>query len=82
MHVIDTKKARFPGFFLALIPFYYGPVRFFLDGLRTHDRRISGFTPGQYGAMILFFIGLSVFIWQRKNTPVRELTDQSDAVAY
>ena len=82
VHLIDKSKARFPGFFLALIPFYYGPVRFFLDGLRTHDRRISGFTPGQYGAMVLFFVGLAVFLKQRNQTPVRVLTEKSDAVAY
>ncbi len=82
VYLLDTKKARFQGFYLALIPIYYAPVRFFLDGLRTHDVRYSNFTPAQYGTMVLLFIGIGVLLKQRKSTPVRELTEKTDAVAY
>jgi len=44
------KSARPRGFFMAFIPIFYAPVRFFLDGLREiplhgGDVRYYGFTP-------------------------------------
>lgn len=71
---LDRSKARFQGFYLALIPMYYAPVRFCFDYLRTADVRYLGLTPAQYGTMILFGIGLSVFLLKRKTQPVRDIT--------
>ena len=82
VYLLDTKKPRFQGFYLAVIPIYYAPIRFFLDGLRTHDVRYSNFTPGQYGAFVLLALGTAVLLKQRKSTPVRILTEKSKAVAY
>ena len=76
------KKPRFPGFYLAMIPMYYAPIRFSLDYLRTADVRYWGLTPAQYGTMILFSIGFAVFITCRKKTPVRILTEESDYIPY
>ena len=81
---MDKKKARFQGFYLFFIPMYYAPFRVFFDSLRTNDRRLFNdtLTPAQIGAMVLFFIGLAVFISFRKSRPVREQTAESDLVAY
>ena len=82
VYYINKAKPRFPGFFLAFIPMYYGPVRFCFDYLRTHDVRYFGLTPAQYGAMILFSIGTIVFAVNRKKTPVKTLTTKSERVPF
>lgn len=76
------KKARFPGFYLAFIPMFYAPFRIFFDSLRTADSRYFNLTPAQYGAMVLFTIGLSVLLVQRKKMPVRTMTAESEAIPY
>lgn len=76
------RKARFPGFYLAVIPMVYAPFRLFFDSLRTADVRYTGLTPAQYGAICLFLIGASVFMVQRKKRPARELTAESDAIPF
>ena len=76
------RKARFPGFYLAFIPMVYAPFRIFFDSLRTADVRYFGLTPAQFAAMFLFSVGLAVFLKQNKKRPVRELTAESDAIAY
>lgn len=81
VYLLD-KKARFPGFYLAIIPMVYAPFRVFFDSLRTADTRYAGLTPAQYGAMILFTVGLSVLLIQRKKKPVRTMTAESDAIPY
>ena len=68
VYFLNKAKPRFPGFFLAFIPMYYGPVRFCFDYLRTNDVRYAGLTPAQYGALSLFTIGLAVFVINRKKT--------------
>jgi phosphatidylglycerol:prolipoprotein diacylglycerol transferase len=61
-------KRKLPrGFFMAFIPLLYAPVRFFLDYLReipAHggDVRYFGFTPGQYGSLLMFVVGLMVAV--------------------
>ena len=74
VRLLDRSKARFQGFFLALIPMYYAPIRFCFDYLRTADTRYLGLTPAQYGTMIIFGMGLTVFLLKRSTTPVRTLT--------
>jgi len=81
VYLLD-KKARFPGFYLAIIPMVYAPFRVFFDSLRTADTRYAGLTPAQYGAMILFTVGLSVLLIQRKKKAVRTMTAESDAIPY
>lgn len=65
-----TPKKR--GFFLALLPLLYAPVRFGLDFLRAtdleqSDARYYGLTPGHYGSIVLFLAGLAVMLWVYKG---------------
>ena len=82
VYFLNKAKPRFPGFFLAFIPIYYGPIRFTFDYLRTNDVRYLGMTPAQYGALLLFSIGVAVLLVNRKKTPVKLLTEKSDRVPY
>jgi phosphatidylglycerol:prolipoprotein diacylglycerol transferase len=58
-----VRKPRPTGFYVALLPILYTPFRFALDFLRAPasdggDVRYAGLTPGQYGAIVLFFVGV------------------------
>jgi phosphatidylglycerol:prolipoprotein diacylglycerol transferase len=62
------RRKRAPGFYLALLPLLYAPVRFGLDFLRATDiaaadTRYAGLTPGHYGAIVLALAGLGM-IWR------------------
>lgn len=66
------RKERPTGFFLALLPILYAPVRFGLDFLRATDvemadERYFGLTPGHYGAVVLFLGGLALMAHVRKT---------------
>jgi len=52
------QEPRPEGWTLVLFLLAYAPIRFGLDFLRAVDVRYAGLTPGQYGAIILFIIGL------------------------
>lgn len=54
------KKPRPPGFYVGLLAVAYAPVRFLLDFLRWDDARYFGFTPGQYGSVVLLAVGLVI----------------------
>jgi len=59
-HKTFEKK---PGLILAVVSLWYGSVRFFLDFLRATDGNFSdpryfGLTPGQYGSILLFGLGI------------------------
>ena len=73
LFVYLDRKPRFPGMFIGLMLTAYGPVRFCLDMLRHPDRdvRYFGFTPAQYGSVILFFIGIWILKRQWGKTPYR-----------
>ena len=45
------------------------------------DVTYSGLTPAQYGTLILFAIGFTVFMVQRKKKPVR-LLERGGAIPY
>lgn len=62
--LLDRKKARPPGFYLAAFVLLYAPVRFVLDFLRLADARYVGLTPGQYAAAAFF--GGAVFVMRKK----------------
>ena len=51
------------GLFLGLFFALYGPIRFWMDTLRTGDARYLGWTPGQYVALAATLIGLSVLVY-------------------
>lgn len=63
------KWQRRPGFFLALLPIVYAPIRFFLDFARTNDSTYLGLTPAQYisVAALLFGFGL-MYMWATGKT--------------
>jgi len=52
------RKPRPQGWTLVVFLLAYAPVRFALDFLRAVDVRYAGLTPGQYGSILLFIIGL------------------------
>jgi phosphatidylglycerol---prolipoprotein diacylglyceryl transferase len=54
------RRPRPAGFFLGLFLLLYAPLRFGLDFLRIVDVRYFGLTPGQYGCVALFGIGITV----------------------
>jgi len=57
---LGKNKTRAPGFYVGALPLVYAPVRFLLDFLRIEDARYFGFTPGQYGSVLLVGAGLLV----------------------
>ena len=54
------RKPRPPGFFVGLLALAYAPMRFLLDTLRWDDARYFGFTPGQYGSLVLAAVGFAI----------------------
>jgi phosphatidylglycerol---prolipoprotein diacylglyceryl transferase len=57
------KKPRPKGFYIAMLPLLYTPIRFVLDFLRipesqNGDSRYFGLTPGQYFSLLFFLVGL------------------------
>lgn len=65
-----TPRPR--GFYAALLPMLYAPIRFGLDFLRATDvpngdpRILLGLTPGHYGAVLLFAIGVGTWLHVRR----------------
>jgi phosphatidylglycerol:prolipoprotein diacylglycerol transferase len=57
---LGRKKDRQPGFYVGLLPLAYAPIRFALDTLRWDDIRYFGFTPGQYGSVLLLALGFTI----------------------
>lgn len=71
--LLDRKPRPF-GFFMALVPILYAPVRFGLDFLRESpanngDVRYLGLTPGHYWAVLMLLAGISVAAKVRSNAP-------------
>lgn len=60
------RKERRPGFFVALLPLVYAPVRFALDALRIGDARYDGLTPAQIGSFALVVVGIAVALASRR----------------
>jgi phosphatidylglycerol:prolipoprotein diacylglycerol transferase len=59
---------RRPGFFLAILPISYGPIRFMLDFARTNDSVYFGLTPAQYLSIVAFIFGCVIlYLWQTKK---------------
>lgn len=64
---LEHRKRRPVGFYCALLPLVYAPVRFFLDFLRAApleggDVRYAGLTPAQWSSIAMVCVGLAV--WQ------------------
>ncbi|MCA9581863.1 MAG: prolipoprotein diacylglyceryl transferase [Myxococcales bacterium] len=72
-----ARERRTSGFYIALLPISYAPVRFFLDFLRAGpadggDVRYLGFTPGQYGSLLILIAGLALWAKIRRGGPTRD----------
>ena len=70
---LDRKPRPF-GFFMALVPILYAPVRFALDFLREDaanngDVRYLGLTPGHYWAVLMLLVGIGVAAKVRASSP-------------
>lgn len=62
-----SRHTRPPdGFVVALFATIYAPIRFLLDFLRVGDITYASLTPGQWMAILLFFIG--VWGWRDRNS--------------
>ncbi len=67
--VLDRRPRR-PGTYTALLAVLYAPVRFGFDFLRVADVRYPaeyGLTPGQYGAIVLFIVGVILLVKARRG---------------
>ena len=69
-----SRKKRATGFYLALAPLLYAPVRFFLDFLRVPealggDTRFWGLTPAQYVAIAMLGLAAWMMHYVLHNTP-------------
>ncbi len=63
------NRRTVPGLQIAVPMIAYGIVRFGLDFLRVADKRYGGFTPAQYGAVLLVVGGVSLLTygWLRRD---------------
>jgi phosphatidylglycerol:prolipoprotein diacylglycerol transferase len=66
LHKQNPKRRT--GFYMALLPLIYAPVRFPLDYLRVDDATYMGLTPGQWGSVGLLAIG-SAMMWYIHTHP-------------
>lgn len=66
---LGRGKPRPPGTFVGLLALVYAPVRFFLDTLRWDDARYFGFTPGQYGSVLLAVVGFAILLRASRRQP-------------
>ncbi len=63
---LESRRRRVTGFYVALLPIAYAPVRFFLDFLRAApveggDIRYAGLTPAQWSSILMLGIGVTVW---------------------
>ncbi len=72
--VLRKRQERPTGFFVALLPMLYTPIRFWLDFLRATDVsnpdvRFWGLTPAQYAAVGFFVFSLLFMRWVLRREP-------------
>ncbi len=71
---LESRQRRVTGFYCALLPILYAPVRFFLDFLRAApieggDIRYAGMTPAQWSSLVMMSIGLAVWRYISRHEP-------------
>jgi len=66
LHKQNPKRRT--GFYMAMLPLIYAPVRFPLDYLRADDATYVGLTPGQWGSIGLLAIGAAM-MWYIHTHP-------------
>jgi phosphatidylglycerol:prolipoprotein diacylglycerol transferase len=77
--VLSWGRVRKPGFYVAMVPLAYAPVRFMLDFLRIGpseggDMRYGGLTPAQWSCAALFVLtlagmGIRTIPWLKRRRP-------------
>jgi phosphatidylglycerol:prolipoprotein diacylglycerol transferase len=71
---VRNRQDLRPGWFIAVMTMLYAPFRFYLDSLRAidisgADKRYfadlvpPGITPGQMGAVVVFILGVGVWVY-------------------
>jgi phosphatidylglycerol---prolipoprotein diacylglyceryl transferase len=70
---LGRGKPRPPGFYVGLLAAIYAPERFLLDFLRWDDARYFGFTPGQYGSVVLWIVGFLIIRGAYRRARAAEL---------
>lgn len=78
--LVLQRKPRKPGFFMALVPLLYAPIRFALDFLREDpsgggDVRYLGLTPGHYWAVLMLLAGVGVALRVAKGPTMQLYLD-------
>lgn len=73
--LILDRKPRPRGFYLAVVPIMYAPIRFTLDFLRVGpemggDIRYFGLTPAQYFSIGIFLVGIYFLTRVMKSEPM------------
>jgi len=68
LYAIRNRRAL-PGLQVAIPMIVYGTARFGLDFLRVADKHYLGFTPAQYGSVLLFLGGAAILTygWLRRG---------------
>ncbi|MEM9731446.1 MAG: prolipoprotein diacylglyceryl transferase family protein [Myxococcota bacterium] len=77
---LEKRRKRITGFYCAMLPLVYAPVRFFLDFLRAApleggDVRYAGLTPAQWSSIAMLLIGLAVWRYINRIAPTPELRE-------
>jgi phosphatidylglycerol:prolipoprotein diacylglycerol transferase len=70
--MVVARKPRREGVLMVVVLFLYGGFRFFLDFLRNTDlghadARYLGFTPAQYGSLLIVGAGVLLLLESRKR---------------
>ncbi|MGM0595404.1 MAG: prolipoprotein diacylglyceryl transferase [Myxococcota bacterium] len=63
-YLLNRKGDKFKGFNIALLFVLYAPARFVMDFLRTTDKTYFLLTPAQYASIIMFGVGITIFIFK------------------
>lgn len=64
---VRRNKREFAGFHTAIFLIAFTPLRFVSDFLRTADVTYLGLTPGQYVCLVLFPVGVWLYMSLSKN---------------
>ena len=86
LFLVLGQKRRKRGFYMALLPILYAPVRFFLDFLRElpangGDVRYAGLTPGQYASLAFTAVGIAVALRVARGPEVQLYIDGAPELA-
>ncbi len=71
----QRKRPHFAGWYVVMFALLYTPFRFSLDFLRAVDKRYMDFTPGQFGAVVLFLAALWALNKRRQTEAIVPVDD-------